>query len=80
MQRSITMSIDEKLLRKAKKIAREKNTSISNLIRNYISQLVDKENMKKEDVVSELETIFDNSHMKVGDKNWRRDQLYVSIR
>jgi len=76
MQRSISMLIDEKLLSKAKKIAREKNTSINNLIRNYLSQLVDKENMKKEDVVSELETIFDNSQMRVGDKNWRRDQLY----
>jgi len=70
------MAIDEKLLKKARKIASDKNTSVNNLIRKYLEWLVSKENMKKEDVVSELETLFNNSGMKIGDKNWSRDQLY----
>jgi len=76
MQRNITMAIDEKLLKKARKIARDQNTSINNLIRLYLEWLVQKENMKREDIVSELEAVFDNSEMKIGKRNWSRDQLY----
>ena len=76
MQRNITMAIDEKLLKKARKIARDQNTSINNLIRLYLEWLVQKENMKREDIVSEFEAVFDNSEMKIGKRNWSRDQLY----
>jgi hypothetical protein len=76
MQRNITMAIDEKLLKKARKIASDQNTSVNNLIRLYLEWLFQKENMKREVSVSQLEALFDNSEMKIGERNWSRDQLY----
>ncbi|MEJ2054567.1 MAG: DUF6364 family protein [Calditrichaceae bacterium] len=70
------MAMDEKLLKKARKIAFEKNKSLSDLIRKYLQQLVEKEEMRKNNIVNELEKLFNNSHAEIGNKKWTRDQLY----
>jgi metal-responsive CopG/Arc/MetJ family transcriptional regulator len=76
MQKNITMAMDEKLLKKARKIAFEKNKSLSDLIRKYLQQLVEKEEMRKNNIVNELEKLFNNSHAEIGNKKCTRDQLY----
>jgi len=42
MKRNLTMSLDEELLKKSRKVAIEKNTTISSMIRNYLRQLTEK--------------------------------------
>ncbi len=39
MDTKLTLLIDKKVVEKAKQFAREKNTSLSNLIENYLSKL-----------------------------------------
>ena len=57
---NITMSIDDKLLKAARKIAVEKDTSLTGLIRGYLEELVEKEEVLKEMAASELESRGDN--------------------
>ncbi|MBD3374297.1 hypothetical protein GF406_04610 [candidate division KSB1 bacterium] len=76
MTRNITMAIEEKLLKKSKKIALEKNTTVTGLIRDYLTQLTEKEELRKRWIVKELEELFDRSKAQVGKKNWTRDDLY----
>lgn len=42
----LTLSIDDKIVSKAKRIAAKKNTSISKLVSNYFEKLPDNENKK----------------------------------
>ena len=74
---NITMSIDDELLKEARKIAVEKDTSLTGLIRGYLKELVEKEVVLKEMATLELEAIFASSEAVVGEKTWSRDDLHA---
>ncbi len=74
---NITMSIDAELLKRARKIAIEKDTSLTGLIRSYLQELVEKEEVLKVTATSELESLFASSEAVVGKKTWSRDELHA---
>lgn len=74
---NITMSIEEKLLTKAKKIAVEKNKSLTQMIREFLLKMVLKEETKKNHHIRELAKLFSSSSAKVGSKRWKREDLYA---
>jgi hypothetical protein len=76
MTRNITMAIDENLLKKSKKIAVEKNTTLTGLIREYLERLTEQEEFRRQARIAELDSLFCQSNAKIGDKNWTRDDLY----
>ena len=76
MNKNITMAIDQDLLKKAKKIAVDKNTTISGLIRLYLNNLVEQEEKNKNEIISELNQIFNHSKAVIGNKNWNREELH----
>lgn len=76
MNKNITMSIDQDLLKKAKKIAVDKNTTVTGLIRSYLNILVDHEEKNKNEIISELNNIFDHSKAVIGNKKWNREDLH----
>jgi hypothetical protein len=74
---NITMSIDGELLKKARKIAIDRETSLTGLIRKYLEELVEKEEVMKEVAANELESLFSSSKAVIGEKTWTRDELHV---
>ena len=76
MTRNVTMAIDEILLKKARKIAIEKNTTFTDLVRNYLNRLVEQEESSKREVISELKDLFNHSGAEVGEKTWSRNDLH----
>ena len=72
---NITMSLDDELLKKARKIAVEKDTSLTGLIREYLQQLVEREEGLKDLAAAELESLFRRSQAVVGPRGWSRDEL-----
>ncbi len=73
---NVTISIEKKVLRKAKIIAIEKNTSLSGLIREYLEKLVAEENgyqQAKEFCVREM-----NKEYKIGARpgTYTREELH----
>jgi hypothetical protein len=74
---NITMAIDGELLKKARKIAIDRDTSLTGLIRTYLEELVEKEEVLKEVAVNELESLFLSSKAVVGQKTWIRDELHA---
>ena len=74
---NITMSIDGELLKKARKIAIDRDTSLTGMIRSYLEELVEKEEVLKEVAANELESLFLGSNAVVGKKTWTRDELHV---
>ena len=76
MKKNITMAIDEHLLKRARKAASAKNKSLNALIRNYLQQLATTEENNKNKAIKELGTLLNSSKAIVGEKTWRRDELY----
>ncbi len=73
---NVTMSFDDSLLKKARRIAVDKDTTLTELIRSYLQELVEREEVTKEFAIAELETLFERSKASVGSKRWTRDELH----
>ncbi len=76
MTKNLTMAIDSALLKKARKIAVEKDTTVTGLIRIYLETLVEKEEKTKDAIIAELTGLFDRSDAAVGGNNWSRESLH----
>lgn len=73
---NITMTIDNKILKKVRKIAVEKNTTLTALVRNFLNHLAYREDLEKELVIKQLKKSFDNALTVIGKKTWTRDDLH----
>lgn len=73
---NITMTIDQDLLKKAKRTAVEKNTSLTALIRSFLEKMAERQDLKKEETIVKLKSYFNDKKVKIGGKKWRREDLY----
>lgn len=73
---NITMTIDGKTLKKARKIAVEKNTTLTAMVRGYLEQVTEREENRKEEMIKKLKKSFHAAKIVVGEKKWKRDDLY----
>jgi len=73
---NMTMTIDDNILKNARKYAIEKNTTVSSLVRVFLEQLAIKEQSKKERIIKRLNKCFNTSSIVVGKKNWSRAALH----
>lgn len=73
---NLTMKIDDKLLKKARKIAIDKDTTLTGMIRHYLKNLVAREEMSKATVIAELEEVFSTYGVEIGKKKWSREELH----
>lgn len=73
---NITMVIDDHLLRKARKVAIEKDTTLTGLIRRFLKTIVTKEEMKKGASLARLTKIWETSGVVVGRIHWNREDLH----
>ncbi len=73
---NVTMTIDNDLLKQARKIAIDKETTLTGLIREYLRDLVEKDELRRKIAAYELEKLFAASKAVVGPKSWRRDDLH----
>jgi hypothetical protein len=76
MTKNVTMAINEDLLKKARKIAIEKNTTLTALIRKHLESLVEQEEQNRARIVSELVELIDHSNAVIGRKTWNREDLH----
>ena len=74
---NVTMSIEADLLKKARKIAVERDTTLTGLFRAYLAELVEKEDVLLEVAAAELESLFAKSRAVVGHRTWSRDDLHA---
>ena len=74
---NITMAFKEDLLKKARKIAIDKDTTLTGLIRDYLQALVEQEARLKEGSIDELMQLFHSSKAVVGPRTWTRDDLHA---
>ncbi len=70
------MSLDETVLKKVRKVAINKNTTLTGLVREYLTRLAAREDQRAEEIIEELKASMDSSGVIIGRKTWTRDDLH----
>ena len=76
---NITLSLDDELIKKVRKIAVERDTTLTGLVRDYLEQLAVEgaESGRRRREREALERSFERFRFKVGKRTWKRADLYV---
>jgi hypothetical protein len=75
---NITLTLEDKLVKEVRKIAADRDTTLTGLVREYLERLAE-ENAKsgrKRRELEALERSFELVKVTMGKKNWRREDLY----
>ena len=76
---NITLSLEEKLVKDLRKIAVDRDTTLTGLVRDYLEQLA-AENAasgRKRRERDALERGFKQFQFRIGTRNWKREDLYA---
>jgi Family of unknown function (DUF6364) len=73
--RNLTLAIEDDLLLEARKIALERRTTVNQMVREYLATLVDRESRVRK-ARSNLQKAFKRGIVEVGDRTWKREDLY----
>lgn len=73
---NVTMTLDDEIIKKVKKIAVEKNTTLTGIIRDYLTRLAKREDQRTEEIIKELSAIMNSGEIKIGRITWNRDELH----
>jgi len=76
---NITLSLDEKLVKTMRKIATEKDTTLTGLIRAHLEHLAAEHaaSGRKRRELEALESSFRQFQFRLGKRTWKREDLYV---
>ncbi len=75
---NITLTLDDKLVKEVRKIAADRDTTLTGSVRAYLEQIAE-ENAKsgrKKRELEALERSFERFQFELGKKTWRREDLY----
>jgi len=76
---NITLSLDDDLVKKVRKIAVDRDTTLTGMVRDYLEELAaeDASLGRRRRERDALERSFDRYHFRVGKRTWKRSDLYV---
>jgi len=76
---NITLSLEEKLVKEVRKIAVERDTTLTGLVREYLEKLAAEHALsgQRRREMDALERSFDQFRFKVGKRSWRREDLHA---
>ena len=73
---NITLSIDDQIVKKVRKLALERNTSLTALIRENLQQLAAREDLRTQEIIDQMKSLYGESTTTIGEKTWTREDLY----
>lgn len=75
---NITLSLDDELVREVRKIAVERDTTLTGLVRDYLVRLAAENSRfgRKRRERDALERSFQQLQVRVGKRTWKRADLY----
>ncbi|MGA7410248.1 MAG: hypothetical protein WBW33_07165 [Bryobacteraceae bacterium] len=71
----MTLVVEENLLLAARKVALDQRTSVNQLVREYLTRLVEEPGRRRL-ARARLTGAFEKGLVEVGERNWTRDSLY----
>jgi hypothetical protein len=73
--KNITLSIEEDVLREARKIAAERSTTVNAIVRAHLADLV-RQKKRTRDALQRMRALAQKGGMEIGAKTWTRDDLH----
>jgi hypothetical protein len=73
---NITFSLDEETIKKVRKIALEKDTTLTALVRDFLSSVAKRDEQKKKTALRKLKASFAALSRDMGVRKWTRESLY----
>lgn len=73
---NVTLKIDDDLLKAARKIAIDRNTTLTAMIRDYLTMLAGRERDERQRAIERLERMWDEYPVKIGKRRWSREELH----
>lgn len=76
---NITLSLDTALVKKLRKIAIDRETTLTGMVRDYLERIAAEEagSSRKRRERRALEQTFEKFQFKMGTRTWKRQDLYV---
>jgi hypothetical protein len=75
VRRNVTLTLDEDLLRAARKTAIDRDTSVNQLVREFLARLV-READQQQAALARVDEIMRTSRLRVGRRTWKREDLH----
>ena len=73
---NITLSVDEEIIKKVRKIAIDKNTTLTQMVREFLKTVADRDEKRKIQALKELEASLLEMSRDMGTRTWNREDLY----
>ena len=73
---NITLSIDEEIVKKVRRIAMDKDTTLTAMVREYLTSVADIDAVDRKEQVARLMRSVEISSRDMGPRTWTRDDLY----
>ena len=74
--KNVTIALDEKTLRDARRIAAERSTSLNALLRDFLERLTRRESHARA-ARHRIAELCRESDAEVGERSWSRDELHA---
>ena len=73
---NITLSVDDEIIKKVRKIAVDKNTTLTQMVREFLTTVADRDETRKTQALREIEASFLEMSRDMGKRTWSREDLY----
>lgn len=73
---NITLSVDEETIKKVRKIAVDKNTTLTAMVREFLQSVAGSDADEKKQAIKKLRKSFQGLSQDMGRRTWTRDELY----
>ena len=73
---NITLSIDEEIVKKVRKIATDRDTTLTAMVRDYLTSVANSDAVDRKEQVARLEESYKKLSRDMGPRTWTRDDLY----
>ena len=73
---NITLKVDDETIKRVRKIAIDKNTTLTQMVRDYLETVAKRDDVRKMRSLKELEKSFIEFSRNMGGRKWKREELY----
>ena len=73
---NITLSIDEEIVKKVRKIAIDKDTTLTAMVRAYLTSVAESGDATKQERIAKFRETSERLSRDMGPRTWTREELY----
>ncbi len=71
---NVTLSIDDDVVERARELAKQRGTSLNQMVRDYLAELA--ANRPPEELIEELKHLWATSGGNSGGRRWTREEIH----